>query len=195
MGRDKASLLFGHETLLDRVLRSAAAVADDVVVAAAPDQPVPAGFRVSRDEATGVGPLPALVQALGLVDAAHTVVLACDLPLLQPAVVSLLVDLSEGWEGAVPLVDGRRLPTCAVFQTAALLQARDRFGDLASPEPPRIHRPPSDSGRSATRFEAVDPQLATALYPVTLLTEYRDAASGPAWRSTARHARSRMIGT
>jgi molybdenum cofactor guanylyltransferase len=161
MGRDKASLPFGPETLLDRVLRSAAAVADEVVLAAAPGQQVPAGYRVSRDAGAGLGPLPALIGALPLVHAAHTLVLACDLPLLQPAVLSLLVDLAEGWEGAVPLVNGRRLPTCAVFKTAALRQARERFGD------PR-HRSLRDfiaglrlRDVPADRFEAADPRLAS----------------------------------
>ena len=174
MGRDKASLPFGEETLLDRVLRCAGAVADDVVVAAAAAQPVPAGVRVSHDEATGVGPLPALVRALDLLDTTHTVVLACDLPLLQPGVLSLLVALSEGWEGAVPLVDGRRLPTCAVFQTAALRQARDRFGD------PR-HRSLRDfidrlriRDVAANRFETVDPGLAS-FAPCNTPEEYRRA--------------------
>ena len=161
MGRDKALLPFGHETLLDRVLRVVAAVAGEVVLAAAPEQPVPAGFRVSRDAAAGAGPLPALVEALPLVEATHTLVLACDLPLLKADVLSLLVDLSEGWEGAVPLVNGRRLPTCAVFQTTALRLARERFGD------PR-HRSLRDfiaglrlRDVSANLFEAVDPQLSS----------------------------------
>jgi molybdopterin-guanine dinucleotide biosynthesis protein A len=129
MGRDKASLPFGDGTILERVLRSAAAVTEDIVVAAAPSQAVRAGYPVSRDEHTDVGPLPALAQALDLVHATDTFVLACDLPLLQPGVLSLLLELSDGWEGAVPFIDGRRLPTCAVFQTAALRLARDRFGD------------------------------------------------------------------
>lgn len=174
MGRDKASLPFGDGTILDRVLRCAAAVTDDIVVAAAPAQPVPDGYRVSRDEHTGVGPLPALVQALDLVGASHTFVLACDLPLLQPRVLSLLFELSEGFEGSVPLLDGRRLPTCAVFQTAALRSARDRFGDPRHRslrefiEGLRIRDVPAE------RFATVDPDL-VSFAPCNTPEEYRRA--------------------
>jgi molybdopterin-guanine dinucleotide biosynthesis protein A len=48
MGRDKASLPFGDETLLTRVIRLVSTVADDVVVVARKDQPVPAVDRAGR---------------------------------------------------------------------------------------------------------------------------------------------------
>lgn len=177
MGRDKASLPFGDETLLDRVLRSAAAVADPVVIAAGPAQSVPDGFRVSRDNTPGLGPLPALLAALPLVDASHTLVLSCDLPLLKSDVLTLLVELCEGWEGAVPIVDGRRLPTCAVFETAALLGARARFGD------PR-HRSLRDfiallrlREVPAEQFRVVDPEL-WSFAPCNTPEDYQRALRG-----------------
>lgn len=159
MGRDKASLPFGHETLLDRVIHTVTAVADPVVVAAGPSQPVPGGVRVIRDERPGEGPLPALVGALALVKTTYTLVLACDLPLLRPGALSLLVELCKGWEGAVPVVNGRRLPTCAVFETAALERVAEGFGDPRNRslrdfiEPLRLLEVP------AQRFAAVDPLL------------------------------------
>ena len=174
MGHDKASLPFGDETLLDRVLRQVATVADDVVLAAAPAQPVPAGVRVSRDATTGVGPLPALVAALHVVNGPRTVVVACDLPLLRADVLALLIDESAGWDGAVPLVDGRRVPTCAAYQTAALRHAGERFGD------PR-HRSLRDfialwrlREVPASVLETVDPQL-SSFTPCNTLEEYRRA--------------------
>ena len=63
MGRDKASLPFGAETLLERVLRSVATVTSEVVVAGAPAQVMPPGIRVSADTWPGDGPLPALLDA------------------------------------------------------------------------------------------------------------------------------------
>lgn len=174
MGRDKASLPFGDETILDRVLRCAATVADEIVVAAAPAQRVPDGYRVVRDEQTGAGPLPALIQAVRLVEAGRTFVLAGDLPLLRSEVLAFLVELSEGWEGAAPRIEGRRLATCAVFQTAALVLAADRFGD------PR-HRSLRDfiaglriRDVPASAFAAVDPGL-LSFAPCNTPEEYRRA--------------------
>lgn len=174
MGRDKASLPFGDETILERVLRGAATVAGEIVVAAAPAQRVPDRYRVVRDEEAGAGPLPALIRAVRLIEASHTFVLACDLPLLRPEVLALLIELSEGWEGAVPRIDGRRLATCAVFQTAALVVAADRFGD------PR-HRSLRDfigglriRDVPAAALAAVDPDL-RSFAPCNTPDEYRRA--------------------
>jgi molybdenum cofactor guanylyltransferase len=129
MGRDKASLPFGPESLLQRVLRLVGTVATEVVVAASAGQDVTPGVTVSRDAAAGEGPLPGLLKALDLIHSDQVLVLACDTPLLRPAVIPLLQAQCHGWDGAVPLLDGRRVATCAVYRTAALLDARDRFGD------------------------------------------------------------------
>jgi molybdopterin-guanine dinucleotide biosynthesis protein A len=131
MGLDKASLPFGAETLLDRVLRQVRTVTADIVLAAAPGQAVPAGFQVSRDRFKGEGPLPALLDAVERLATRRVFVVACDTPLLQPALITLLEGLCAGSEGAVPIVDGNRIPTCAVYQTSALLDAREPFGNPA----------------------------------------------------------------
>jgi molybdopterin-guanine dinucleotide biosynthesis protein A len=71
-------------------------------------------------------------------------------------------------------VDGRRLPTCAVFQTAALREARDRFGDPRH----RSLREFIDGLRvrdvAAERFAAVDPAL-DSFAPCNTPEEYRRA--------------------
>jgi len=150
MGQDKASLPFGPETLVERVVRLVTPLVSDMVLAAAPGQAMPPGVRVIRDSGAGVGPLPALLDALDAVDADYVFVVACDTPLLQPGLVTLLHDLCAeaarsdmsaigsgeapgtgpaSWDAAVPLVEGRRVATCAVYRTAALREARAGFGD------------------------------------------------------------------
>jgi molybdopterin-guanine dinucleotide biosynthesis protein A len=195
MGRDKASLPFGPETLVERVVRLVTPFVSDVVLAAAPGQAVPPGVRVSRDSVAGVGPLPALLDALDGVDGDHVFVVACDTPLLQPGLVTLLRDLcaeitrpdgsatfsgappgtdQTSWDGAVPVVQGRRVATCAVYRTAALREARARFGDVrhrslqAFLEPLRIREVGSETLRTA------DPEL-LSFTPCNTAEEYRRA--------------------
>jgi molybdopterin-guanine dinucleotide biosynthesis protein A len=174
MGRDKAGLPFGRETLLERVLRQVRTATPDIVLAAAAGQTVPAGFRVSRDRFAGNGPLPALLDAVDQLGSRRVFVVACDTPLLQPALIPLLDGLCAGWDGAVPVVDDQRIPTCAVYETSALLDERARFGD------PR-HR--SVSGYiarlrvrdvPADRIQSVDPSLLT-FTPCNTPEEYRHA--------------------
>jgi molybdopterin-guanine dinucleotide biosynthesis protein A len=125
MGRDKASLPFGSETLLQRVVRLVRTVADEVVLAAGAGQAVPAGLTVVRDPREGLGPLPALLGASSAIDAEYVFLVACDTPLLQPALIRLLLDRAQGWDACVPVVSGVLMTTCAVYRPSAVRAAAE----------------------------------------------------------------------
>jgi molybdopterin-guanine dinucleotide biosynthesis protein A len=129
MGRDKASLPFGPETLLERVVRLVRTVVDNVVLAAGAEQSVPAGLPVIRDTREGMGPLPPLLGAASSIDADYLFLVACDTPLLQPALIRLLLDRARGWDACVPVVHGVQMTTCAVYRTSAV---RAAAGSLTS---------------------------------------------------------------
>lgn len=121
MGRPKAWLPFGDETMLQRVVRFVREVVDPVVVVAAPDQDVPllsAEVEIVRDEEEGLGPLQGLLAGLialeGKGDAAY--LSSCDVPLLQPAFVKRMIESLGDHAIAVPVVDGYPHPLAAVYR-------------------------------------------------------------------------------
>jgi molybdenum cofactor guanylyltransferase len=127
MGRPKAWLPFGGETMLERVVRLMSEIVAPIVVVAAPDQEVPPlheGVLLTRDEEKGKGPLQGLsagLQALsGKVDAAY--LSSCDVPLLRPAFVRRMVDLLGDHAIGVPYVDGFHHPMAAVYRMGVLDQ-------------------------------------------------------------------------
>jgi molybdopterin-guanine dinucleotide biosynthesis protein A len=125
MGRDKAALPFGNETLLARVVRLVSEVADDVVLVAREGQALPEGLesstragsppRIVRDPAEGLGPLAGIAVGLGAIRGERALVVACDMPLLRPALGRRLVDLAQDVDAVVPVVDGFPVATCAVY--------------------------------------------------------------------------------
>jgi molybdopterin-guanine dinucleotide biosynthesis protein A len=117
MGRDKAALPFGAETLLARVVRTARTIADDVVVVGDPRQPMPPQVRVMPDAVEGLGPLAGLSTGLAAVDGDRALLVACDMPLLSPALLRGLLALAGDHDASVPLVDGVPMTTCAVYAT------------------------------------------------------------------------------
>jgi molybdopterin-guanine dinucleotide biosynthesis protein A len=125
MGRDKLSLPFGTETMLARVLRTVRQVVPDVVLVAREGQALPAGLEAVRDPAEGLGPVAAIATGLSSLNADRAIAVACDMPLLRPAVLRRLLDLAEGWDACVPVVDGFAVPTCAVYRCAIGAVARD----------------------------------------------------------------------
>jgi molybdopterin-guanine dinucleotide biosynthesis protein A len=146
MGRDKAWLPFGPETLLQRTLRVVAREAPlaRVAVVAAEGQslpPLPEGVRLIRDRAPHAGPLAAFVrgwEALGDdVDLAY--VTGCDAPLLLPGWIAALFAAADDAEAALPIEEGRIHVLSGVYRASArraaeqLLAAGERsLRELAS---------------------------------------------------------------
>ena len=127
MGAAKASLPFGPETMLQRVVRLAGEVVRPVVVVAAAGQELPElppTVNIVRDRQPDRGPLEGLAAGLRAlaeeVDAAF--VTACDVPLLNPALIRRMIELSAGFDAAVPQIDGFDHPLAAVYGAHLLPQ-------------------------------------------------------------------------
>lgn len=132
MGRDKASLPFGDETLLSRTLRLVAEVVPrgQIILVAAMDQqlpPLPWDATVIRDQQPDRGPLPAIIEGLtSLGESVSTAfVTACDAPLLEPSLIELLfASLMPKMDAVVP-AEGERLHSLlAVYRRNAAASLR-----------------------------------------------------------------------
>lgn len=137
MGVPKATLPFGPETMLQRVVRLLGTVVGPIVVVAARGQPLPElpdDVKITRDEREQRGPLEGLRAGLtalpNSVDIAY--VTSCDVPLLVPGFVARMVELLGDHDIAVMEVDGFPHPLSAVYRRDTLPQvesllARDRL--------------------------------------------------------------------
>lgn len=125
MGRDKASLPFGPETMLERVVRVVSEVVDEVWVVAREGQAIPGDFPVVRDPADGLGPLAGLCAGLEAMAAERAFLTACDVPLLAPAYVERLLALAQGHPIAVPKIEDHFMVTSAVYSREVRVAARD----------------------------------------------------------------------
>jgi molybdopterin-guanine dinucleotide biosynthesis protein A len=122
MGRPKALLPFGDETLLQRVVRILSDIVQPIVVVAANGQELPSlppSVRIVRDADEYAGPLAGmgagLVALADEVDAAY--VTACDVPLLKPEFVRAVMALLGDCDAAVPREDAYYHPLAGVYRT------------------------------------------------------------------------------
>ncbi|MEQ1829124.1 MAG: molybdenum cofactor guanylyltransferase [Pirellula sp.] len=169
MGRDKATLPFGPELMLQRVVRILSQVVDPgaVVIVAAPNQTLPdlpANAMVTRDERPGRGPLEGLAAGLRLIKSDVDAIYAtsCDVPLIQPAFVSRMFERLDDSEIAVPFDGKFHHPLAAVYRPRVLsvvlrllesdrLRPRFLFDEVQTVEIP------------VEELRAVDPNLATLM--------------------------------
>jgi molybdopterin-guanine dinucleotide biosynthesis protein A len=141
MGRDKATLPFGPELMLQRVVRLLSQVVErqKIVIVAAPDQqlpPLPTDIAVARDRCPGRGPLEGLSAGLnallGKVDAVYAT--SCDVPLLVPAFVTLMFELLDDYDIAVPCEADQYHPLAAVYRLTVLKDVQELLsGDQLRP--------------------------------------------------------------
>ena len=137
MGVPKATLPFGPETMLQRVVRLLGTVVTPIVAVAAREQllpELPGDIIVTRDEREQRGPLEGLRAGLkalpNSVDIAY--VTSCDVPLLVPGFVSRMIELLGDHDIAVMEIDGFAHPLSAVYRRDTLphveaLLAEDRL--------------------------------------------------------------------
>lgn len=131
MGHDKASLPFGDESMLERIIRLAREVAGDVIVVARRAQPVPAGVIIVNDAVEDVGPLAGIAAGLAASTGDLNLVLACDMPLLNPRVLRRLVAMIGDDDACVAVVDGHASALCGVYRSRI---AKDALALLDSGE-------------------------------------------------------------
>jgi molybdopterin-guanine dinucleotide biosynthesis protein A len=169
MGRDKATLPFGPELMLQRVVRLVSEVVDlaNMVIISAPQQKLPdlpSGVAIGRDQDEYRGPLAGLatgLQALeSRIDAVY--VTSCDVPLLEPAFVRRMFELLGDYDVAVPFDGEHHHPLAAVYRPGVLPQVERLLADGRM-------RPFFLFSEVATRevpveeLRAVDPKLGTLL--------------------------------
>jgi molybdopterin-guanine dinucleotide biosynthesis protein A len=167
MGRDKATLPFGPELMLARVVRLVGEVVEpaNIVVVAAPEQvlpPLPATVAIARDLYRERGPLEGLAAGLrqfaGRVDAAYAT--ACDVPLLAPAFVAKMFELLGDHDIAVPRDGEHHHPLAAVYRTTVLPHV-ERLLSADRLRPRFLFDEVNTREVNVEQLRAVDPQLST----------------------------------
>ena len=127
MGVPKATLPFGPETMLQRVVRLLGSVVAPIVAVAAREQvlpDLPDHVIVTRDEREQRGPLEGLRAGLRALPASVDIayVTSCDVPLLVPGFVTRMIELLGDHDIAVMEIDGFTHPLSAVYRRDTLPQ-------------------------------------------------------------------------
>jgi molybdopterin-guanine dinucleotide biosynthesis protein A len=165
MGTPKATLPFGPETMLQRVIRLLGSVVAPIVAVAAREQELPelpGDVIVTRDEREARGPLEGLRAGLRAlppsVELAY--VTSCDVPLLVPGFVTRMIELLGDHDIAVMELGGFAHPLSAVYRRDTLpyveaLLAEDRLRPAFLFDAVRTRR------AQPAEMAPVDPELRT----------------------------------
>jgi len=121
LGFDKALLRLGHETLLEATVRKVAILSDEVIVAGGGLFPyrLP-NVRLVADIYRGCGPLAGIHAGLVAASHFHSLVVACDMPFLNLALLRYMVERAPGYDVVIPRLDDKLEPLHAVYSKHCL---------------------------------------------------------------------------
>ncbi len=120
-GVPKGLLRREGRTLAERTLEALRAVTSEQFVVANSRDYDTLGLPVHADLRPGCGPLGGLETALARARADHVLVVACDMPALEPGVLHLLAGADPSADVVLPVVGGRPEPLCARYSQPCLV--------------------------------------------------------------------------
>ena len=120
LGRDKAVEPVGGEPLIRRVIGRLATVTDQTVVVVGDAErgselPLPESAKIAVDLYPGAGSLGGIFTGLSATSANWGMVVACDMPFLNLDLLERLLEMRNGSDAVVPMLDGRPEPTHAIY--------------------------------------------------------------------------------
>jgi molybdopterin-guanine dinucleotide biosynthesis protein A len=125
LGRNKLREQVGGRALLSRVIDTLGALDGDIIIVAGAGQDLtlfPAGQRVKivADIYPGGGVLGGIYTGLTASDSFHNLVVACDMPFLNTALLRYLIEAAESYDAVVPRLNGFIEPLHAVYAKSCL---------------------------------------------------------------------------
>ena len=128
MGQNKALMPLGGERLVDRVARTLrACCAELLMVTNSPEVYADVGIRMVGDVWPGKGSLGGIYSAIHHAATPYVLVVACDMPFLQPASLTYLIEQIGDYDVVIPDVLGEQQPLHAIYGRACLEPIRRRL--------------------------------------------------------------------
>jgi molybdopterin-guanine dinucleotide biosynthesis protein A len=127
MGSDKALLPIGGKRLIEYVIDRVQPYSDDLFITTnQPEGLRDLGLRLVRDDTPGQGALYGLKTAFQAARHENVLVVACDMPLIQPALIRHMSTLVGQVDVIVPEKQGRLEPLLAVYYVPNCLPALEQ---------------------------------------------------------------------
>jgi molybdopterin-guanine dinucleotide biosynthesis protein A len=125
LGRDKALETVDGKSLLQRVVSQISSFSNDIIIVTAKGESLSrfhsgSRFRVVADAYPGKGALVGLGTGLAASNSWYNLVVACDMPFLNQALLRYMLELSAGFDLVIPRVGGLVEPLHAVYAKSCL---------------------------------------------------------------------------
>lgn len=121
LGRDKALEEIGGRSLIKRVIERLSLLGNEIIVVASSSHQLPdLGVKMVFDSYPAKGNLVGIYSGLKEAKSSYSLVVGCDMPFLNIALLRHIMALSTGYDVVIPRVDDEVEPLHAVYSKKCL---------------------------------------------------------------------------
>ena len=130
LGHDKVLEIIDNKSLLQQVLSRVSPFSSDIIIVTAKERSAPQftsypKLRITADTYPGKGPLGGIYTGLVASVSFCNLVVACDMPFLNQALLRYMIELSADFDLVVPRVNNLSEPLHAVYSKSCLAPMED----------------------------------------------------------------------
>ena len=130
LGRDKALEEIGGRRLIKRVIERLSVLGNEIIVVTSSNHQLPdLGIKMVFDSYPGKGNLIGIYSGLKEAKSSHSLVVGCDMPFLNIALLRHIMALSTGYDVVIPRVDDEVEPLHAVYSKKCLTPIKATLGE------------------------------------------------------------------
>ena len=166
---NKSMAHIGDKKMIEHVLDNVSGIVDEVLVVAGDlvqrekISTVICGAGITHDSIIGYGPVAGILAGLQSAKGEYAMVVACDMPFVNPDVVDFLFSLAYGYDAVVPKwSDGNIEPLHAIYKRNSTIKACE---SAIEKDDRRIISPLNALSRvryvSIEKIKEIDPELKT----------------------------------
>ncbi len=130
LGQNKILETIGNRSLLERVISKISQLCREIIVVTSTEQTIPQsisspGLKIVPDISPGKGPLVGIYTGLKASNYWYNLVVACDMPFLNQALLRYMIQLATNYGMVVPRLDNLVEPLHAVYSKDCLAAIED----------------------------------------------------------------------
>jgi len=136
-GGSKSTACVGGITVMERIIRVLEPLSREIIAVTSPEKrnlPVGIKARIVTDRYPGKGPLGGIYTGLLHTKSHFAIAVACDMPFLNAALLSRMLDIADGFDVVVPRLEGTMVePLHAIYARSCIheMKARIESGQLS----------------------------------------------------------------
>ena len=130
LGHDKVLETIGNRNLLQQVISRINSLCRDIIIVTSRERTMPQsishpGVRIVTDTFPGKGPLGGIYTGLTTSNSVYNLVVACDMPFLNQALLQHMMQLADDFDVVVPRVENTVEPLHAIYSKSCLAPIED----------------------------------------------------------------------